>query len=297
MKCREGARFGAGIAVVAAVLLSACSGGGSGSGLEVVAAENVYGDIAAQIGGPDAHVTSILTNPSADPHLFEPGTATAAEVSAARVVIENGLGYDAFIDRLLSAAPSSDRSVVTVADVLRVRGADANPHLWYDIPRMPAVATAIERALSVADPTHGDAFRRRLQVFEHSLGPLERAVATIKRQDAGAPVAYTEPVPGYLLEAAGLVVRTPDAFARAIEEGNEPTAQAVATMEALMRGRRVRVLLYNSQATSPITDHIRALARTAGIPVVGVTETLPPGATYQSWQLGQIRALGKALGA
>jgi zinc/manganese transport system substrate-binding protein len=263
----------------------------------VVAAENFYGNIASQLGGTYVTVLSILSDPNADPHLFEPGTANAAAVADARIVIENGLGYDAFMDRLVSAAPTPQRRVVTMADVVHITGAGANPHIWYDVPRVPSMAKAIADALGAADPTHRDFYAARLAQFDASLQPLQDAVATLNARDAGAPVAYTEPVPGYLIQAAGLVVRTPDAFAKAIEEGNDPTPQAVAAMEGLITNRQVRVLLYNSQATSPITVRLRQLAQQHGVPIVAVTETLPPGKTFQSWQLGQVEALQRALGA
>jgi zinc/manganese transport system substrate-binding protein len=262
-----------------------------------VAAENFYGNIATQIGGPYVSVTSILSDPNADPHLFEPGTANAAAVASARLVIDNGLGYDAFVDKLLSAAPKSDRMVVTIADALHVGGAAANPHIWYDVPRLPEIAQAIAAGLVAVDPPHRAYFNGRLASFDASLKSLDAAVADVRARYGGVPVAYTEAVPAYLLDAAGLTVRTPEDFARAIEEGNEPAPQAVAAMEGLLTSDQVRVLLYNSQATSPITDRMRQLAEQQGIAVVPVTETLPSGTSFQVWQLKQVQALAKALGA
>jgi zinc/manganese transport system substrate-binding protein len=283
--------------LLAGATLASCGGPPAhGDRVPVVAAENFYGDIAGQVGGPFVSVTSILSDPNADPHLFEPGTATAAEVADARVVIDNGLGYDAFMDRLLSAAPNPDRRVVTISDSLGIGGPEANPHVWYDLPRVPDMAGAIAGALEAADPAHRSAYREGLARFDRSLRPLTAALDDLRSHRAGTPVAYTEPVPGYLLQAAGLVVRTPPEFAKAIEAGTDPSPQAVAAMEALFRNRQVRVLLYNSQATSPITDRMRQLAGENGIPVIPVTETLPPGLSFQQWQLGQVRALAKALG-
>jgi len=284
---------------VGALLASACSGdasAGPGAPLRVVAAESSYGDIARQLGGSRVKVTSILTDPEADPHLFEPGTAVAGLVARAGLVIENGLGFDAFIDRLLQSAPNESRRVVTIADALRINNPELNPHLWYDVPRLPRIARAIADGLAGADPSNRSFYEERLSAFDRSLRPLDDALAELKANFAGAPVAYTERVPGYLLAAAGLVVRTPEEFARSIEEGNEPSPQAVAAMEALFTGRQVRVLLYNRQATSPITDRMRSLATQHGIPVVPVTETLPPGMTFQEWQLEQIEVLARALG-
>ena len=267
-----------------------------GGRLRVVAGENVYGSIAAQIGGRRVHVTSVLTDPNADPHLFEPGTSTGLTVTDAAVVIQNGLGYDAFMNRLEQSAPSSHRIVVTIADALRVHGADANPHLWYDVPRLPTIAAAIAGGLERADPAHAGVYRAGLRRFDASLGPLRAEVARIRAADGGAPVAYTEPVPGYLLAAAGLRNLTPDSFSRAVEDGTDPTLSAVSEMSGLLTGRRVRVLLYNDQTVSPVTTRIRRLAQQAGIPVVGVSETMPPNTTFQRWQLGQARALATALG-
>jgi zinc/manganese transport system substrate-binding protein len=266
-----------------------------GTRLPVVAAENVYGNVAAQIGGRHVSVTSILADPNADPHLYEAGTVNGLAVARARLVIRNGLGYDAFVEKLEAAAPAPLRRTLDVADALGVRGRDANPHLWYDVPRLPRIAAAIAAALERADPPHAAAYRAGLRRFEADLAPLRATVARVRARFAGAPVAYTEPVPAYLVAAAGLVDRAPAGFTRAIEEGREPTPQAVAAMNALVRERRIRVLLYNSQAVSPLTRSLRDAARRAGIPVVPVTETLPPGRTFQQWQLAQARALEAAL--
>jgi zinc/manganese transport system substrate-binding protein len=276
--------------------LSGCGGGVTSGKPAVVASTNVYGDIARQIGGSHVSVTSILTDPNADPHLFEPGTANGLAVAHARVVIQNGLGYDAFISRLESSAPNSSRTVVTISDVLGVHGHDANPHLWYDVPRLPTIAAAIERALAGADATHAPDYRRGLRTFIASLAPLQRAVAKIRATHAGAPVAYTEQVPGYLIEAAGLRNLSPSSFTIPIEEGSEPSASAVSAMTALAAKHRIEVLFYNSQAVSPITQRVRAAANAAGVPVVGVAETIPAGLTFQSWQLKQAKELLRALG-
>ncbi|HEY1563191.1 MAG TPA: zinc ABC transporter substrate-binding protein [Gaiellaceae bacterium] len=279
------------------VLLSACgSSTGAGGKLDVVAAENVYGNIATQIGGPHVSVTSILTNPDADPHLFEPGTTSGLAVAGAKVVIQNGLGYDAFMAKLENAAPSKGRLVVTMADVLGVHGKDANPHLWYDVPKLGRIAGAIASALERADPRHAAAYRAGLSRFDRSLGPLRREVATIRARFHGTPVAYSEPVPGYLILAAGLRNLAPDSFTRAIEEGTEPSPSAVAAMNALIAHHRIRVLLYNSQAVSPITAGLRTAGGAAGIAIVPVSETLPPGLSFQEWQLDQAQALATALG-
>ncbi|HZD86522.1 MAG TPA: zinc ABC transporter substrate-binding protein [Gaiellaceae bacterium] len=281
--------------LVPLLLLGCGAGGGKAHGLKVVAAENVYGDIASQIGGSHVSVTSVLTDPNADPHLFEPGTANGLAVANANVVIENGAGYDAFMAKLESATPSKRRVVVTIATVLGVHGSDVNPHLWYDVPRLGRIAAAIAAGLRRADPAHAAAYDGGLRRFERSLAPLRRKVASIRARYAGTAVAYTEPVPGYLLAAAGLRNLAPTAFTRAIEDGTEPAPAAVAAMDALVANHRIRVLLYNEQAVSPITKALADEARRAGIGVVGVTETLPAHTTFQQWQLGQARQLAAAL--
>lgn len=284
------------IVIALALLLSACGGSTGAAGkLDVVAAENVYGSIASQIGGPHVSVTSVLTSPNADPHLFEPDTSTGLAIATAKVVLQNGLSYDAFMTRLENASPSKSRIVVTMADVLGVHGNDANPHLWYDVPRLDRIATAVSAAFARADPSHADAYRRGLRRFERSLEPLQREVATIRTRFHGAPVAYTEPVPGYLVVAAGLRNLAPESFTRPLEEGIEPAPSAVAAMNELVAKRRIRVLLYNAQAVSPLTARLQTAAQSAGIPVVPVTETLPPHLSVQQWQLAQARALAAAL--
>ncbi len=277
------------------IALAGCGGAAKSGTLPVVASTNTYGDITRQIGGSHVAVTSVLTDPNADPHLFEPGTANGLAVARARVVIENGLDYDSFMTRLERAAPSSDRKVLRIADVLGVHGANANPHLWYDVLALPRIATAIEQALASADPKHAAAYRHGLVDFVASLTPLLRAVASISAAHAGASVAYTEPVPGYLIRAAGLRNLAPSSFTRAIEQGTEPSASAVQAMTALVAKRQIVVLLYNKQAISPITAHVRTVAQRAGIPLVPVTETLPAHLSFQQWQLGQVDELQRAL--
>ena len=275
-----------------ALPLAGCGGGGAhGGALAVVASTNVYGDIASQIGGRHVRVTSLLSGPTADPHLFEPDMRTGLAVARARVVIENGAGYDAFMSKLLDASPSSGRVVVDVATTLGVHGHDANPHLWYDVPRVPRIARAIEAAFVRADGAHARAYHAGLTRFTRALASAVRSVPIPR----GRAVAYTEPVPAYLVAALGLRNLAPEAFTRAIENGTEPSPDAVAAMERLLQARQVDALLYNSQAASPITKRLRSLAESSHVPVVGMSETLPPHLSYQRWLLGELRALQRAL--
>ena len=265
--------------------------------VKVVAGENFWGNIAGQIGGRHVQVTSILSNPNTDPHEYEADVASALAVAEARLVIANGAGYDDFLSELIGATTNAGRIVVTVQAVLGMYGPDVNPHFWYDIPRVPRVAAAIEAALARLDPPDAKLFAANLTAFDASLRPIEAVIATIRRRYPGAPVAYTERVPGYLLQTAGLTVVTPPGFAAAIENGNEPSAGATAQMFQLITGHATKVLLYNAQAVSPVTQQVRALARQSGIPVVPVTETMPPSSgSYQAWQLAQAKALLNALG-
>jgi zinc/manganese transport system substrate-binding protein len=288
------------VALIAVVAISAgctsSSGGRSSDGrITVIAAENFWGDLASQIGGDHADVTSLISKPDADPHLFEPSTANELAVAKASVVIVNGASYDPFMDRLLAAAPSSTRIVVRVSDVLHVTGSDPNPHLWYDTPALPSVVTAITTALSTADPANAASYRAGAARTIAALQPLEHAVKALATSDSGDPVAYTERVPGLLLAAARLRVLTPTGFARSIEDGTDPSASDVSAMRDLITGHKIDVLLYNEQATSPVTAQLQSLAHSVGIPVVPVTETMPLHNTFESWQLGQVRALSAAL--
>lgn len=265
--------------------------------VRVVAGENSWGNIAAQIGGRHATVTSIISSPNVDPHLYEADVANAVAVAEAGLVIANGAGYDAFLSQLLGATSHPGRIVISVQRVLGANGPAVNPHFWYDVPRVPLVAAAIEAALAGLDPRDASTFAANLARFDRSLRPLDEVIAQIGRRYRGTPVAYTERVPGYLLQVAGLRVLTPPGFAAAIEDGVDPGPADTAAMNELMTGRKVQVLLYNAQAVSPATQQVRLLARQEGIPVVPVYETMPPRyRTYQDWQLAQASALLRALG-
>jgi zinc/manganese transport system substrate-binding protein len=262
--------------------------------VNVVAAENMWGDIMRQIGGRHASVASIISDPSADPHLYSSDPRDAARLARANLVVLNGLGYDDWARKLLGASPSSKRHELTIADILKPTG--PNPHLWYDVPRLPDVARAFSDALAAEDPKDAEYFRANAVRFIESLQPLLHTVAAIESRHPGAPVAYTESVPGYLLDAAGLQVATPSSFARAIEDGTEPAPGDAQRMNDLISQGNVDALLYNAQAVTPVTKRLRALAARSSVPVVAVTETLPARLTFQHWQNDQAQALLAALG-
>lgn len=264
------------------------------SKVQVVAGTNVWGDIASQIGGEHVNVTSVLSDPEADPHLFESDAKTASTIAGADLVIVNGLGYDEFMDKLLSASVATDRSVLNVSEVLKA-GEDANPHLWYDLPRIKEVAVAIQDELVKIDPTDKAVYEANTQAFITSLTPLTQKLEQINSQYSGKGVAYTERVAGYLLEDAGLVDKTPADFAAAVENGTDPTPAQVQSFESALKSGSVTVLIYNNQAVNDMTEQVQATAEAAGVGVVGVSETVPAGKTFQSWQLEQLNALLVAL--
>ena len=289
---------GAAMAVLGAVLASCSSGAhpSSGGRITVVAGENVWGNIAQQIGGRYVAVSSIITDPNTDPHIYQSDPRSAAEITNAQLVIENGVGYDDFIDKILATGGNSRRRVLSVEKTLDITGNNPNPHLWYWTARLPEVAAAIASELSQIQPKHAAAFRAGAAKFDASLKPLLATIAEIKAKYAGTPIAYTERVPGYLVQAAGLVLGTPASFSQAIEDGNDPSPQDTAAFDAAITHHSVKVLLYNSQVVDAQTTQIKELTKSAGIPIVGVSETMPPGSTFQAWQLAQDQALLKALG-
>lgn len=261
--------------------------------IEVLAAENFYGDVALQIGGDRVAVTSVLTNPDQDPHLFETSPDVVRKVAAAQIIVYNGADYDPWMEKLCQAAGKSASAVVVAADLVHKKAGD-NPHLWYDPPTMPAVANALAAAFAAADPAHKDEYAARLKTFLASLAPLNEMVAALARKYAGTPVTATEPVFGYMAAALKLQMRD-ERFQLAVMNDTEPAARDLAAFEQDLKGRRVRVLFYNKQATDNLIGHLVALARASGIPVVGVTETCPPGLSYQTWMRNELNATAQAL--
>ena len=264
--------------------------------LGVVAAENFWGDIARQIGGDTVQVTSIISDPNTDPHQYESSARDGAAIAGASFVIQNGAGYDEFINKLLAATPKSHREVLDVATVVGA-GHDANPHLWYSPDYVLKAAQAIQEQLATEDPAHAAAYRSNLATFRQGEQQVVDVIDEIKSKYDGQAIAYTERVPGYLVEAAGLRLGTPASFSKAIEDDSDPSPADVAAFDAALKDHKVKALLYNAQVTSPTTQRLKDLARSNGVPIVGVTETMPPGAqNFQTWQADQARALLEALG-
>jgi len=261
--------------------------------LRIVAAENVYGDVARQIGGPDVEVASVLNNPDQDPHLFETSPAVLRQLADAQVVIYNGADYDPWMPKLLAATPRPGRVTIVAAELTGKRTGD-NPHLWYDPATMPAVARVIADAFAKADPAHAADYRTRLTTFLAALKPLDDKIDVIRKKFSGAPVTASEPVFGYMASALGLVMRN-DRFQIAIMNDTEPAARDVAAFERDLKAHRVRVMFFNAQALDKIVQHLVALARENKVPVVGVTELVPPGQSFQSWMLNELNETEKAL--
>ena len=279
--------------------LSACSGSATdsttpSSTINVVAAENFYGDIAKQIGGSHVSVTSIISNPNVDPHEYESSVKTAIQVSQAQLVIENGGGYDDWIDKLLSGSPNSNRLTLTAFDIAQVKLPE-NEHVWYSIDNAATIAQAITSDLKKLDPGDAATFENNFQMFKQSLQPVQQKIAEIKSKYAGTPVGLTETIYLYQAVPLGLNVLTPFEFQKAMAEGNEPPADTVVTAENQITHHQIKVLIFNEQTITPSTTKLENDARAQNIAIVPVTETMSPGKTYQTWMLDQLNVLEQAL--
>lgn len=261
--------------------------------IAVVAAENFYGDIARQIGGERVAVVSIMNNPEQDPHLFETTPAVVRQLAGAQIVILNGANYDPWMDKLLAAVPRPDRTVISAAQLTGRKPGD-NPHLWYDPVTMPAVATALAEALAKADSTHASDYAARLKSTLATLDRISQRVAQLKAKHSGASVTATEPVFGPMTQALGLTMRN-ERFQLAMMNDTEPSARDIAAFERDLKERKVKVLIYNSQVSEKLTERLRDIAARSKVPVIGVTETMPPNVSFQDWVLGELDALDKAL--
>ncbi len=293
----------AALAIVATALAAGCSSGtaatataDSNTTITAVGAENEYANVIGQIGGKYVRVTAIESNPNTDPHTFEASASVAQVVSAAGLVVQNGLGYDSYMNKIEAAAPNSKRKVIDVQQLLGLPDSTPNPHLWYQPSTMPAVAKQIAKDLAALLPAHAGYFTAHLTAFDRSLQPWYQAIAQFKAAYPGTPVAVTEPVGDYLLQAAGTRNLTPFSFQADVMNGVDPAPQYVSLQNSLFSGHKVKVFLYNQQVTDSLTETFLAEAHRDGIPVVGVYETMPtPGYDYQSWMLAEMHALQQAV--
>ena len=296
----------AALAGAAAALAAAAAGCGTGAAsadaarstpvINAIGTENEYASVLSQIGGRYVRVSSILNNPSTDPHTFESSPAVAQQVSAAELIVQNGVGYDTFMNKIEAASPDPGRKVIVVQHLLGLPDATPNPHLWYSPKAMPAAAAAMAADLSALQPAHAAYFRANLKTFDASLTPWLNAIAQFKAKYAGTPVATTEPVADYMLQAVGADNLTPFTFQADIMNGVDPSPQDTALEKGFFAGHQVKVFVYNQQVVDALTTSLKDAAVAAGVPVVGVYETMPtPGYDYQSWMLAEVTDLAKAV--
>jgi zinc/manganese transport system substrate-binding protein len=298
------ARTSSGLAVAVALALAAAGCGSAGSSqdsnrsgvISAVGAENEYASVLGQIGGRYVHVSAILNSPNTDPHTFEASPQVAQEVSSAGLIVQNGVGYDSWMDKIESASPNAQRKVIIAQDVLGIPDSTPNPHLWYDPATMPAVAKVMAADLAALAPTHKEYFQANLKKFDDSLTPWLHAIAQFKATHPGVTAATTEPVADYLLAAMGIKILTPFRFQADIMNGVDPAPEDIALEDGFLSGHKVRFFAYNQQVVDSLTTSIRQTAVKNGVPVVGVYETMPtPGYSYQSWMLAEVHAIQKAV--
>jgi zinc/manganese transport system substrate-binding protein len=278
------------------------SGPGTGSNtvINIVAGENFWGNLASQLGGAHANVTSIVSDPNTDPHEYASNPANAQAISNAKFVIVNGAGYDTWALNIIASANTPNQVVLNVQELLN-QSVDANPHFWYSPYYVNYTVAAMYKDLVKIDPTDKPYFTSQYSSLNSSLwSTYMKYEVAIKQQYAGVPVAATEDIFVYMANATGLDVVSPPGFMQAVAEGNDPSASDVAAMQDLMMAGNssVHVLVYNDQTVTPLTQSIKALAAQYEIPIIGVTETIqPPGYTFQVWQGAELLALQNALNA
>ena len=270
---------------------------GAGGVITAVGAESQYANVISQVGGRYVSVTAIMSNPNTDPHTFEASPSVAQTVGAARLVVQNGVGYDTFMNKIEAASTSPQRRVIDVQKLLGLPDSTPNPHLWYKPTTMPRVAAAVAKDLSALAPSHAAYFNANAQRFDAALRPWLGALASFEHLHPGTPVAATEPVGDYLLNAAGARNLTPWNFQADVMNGVDPAPQDVNREQNLLRHHRVKVFLYNQQVTDTLTQSFLRDATTYHVPVVGMYETMPAGYSYQSWMLAEMNALSRAVTA
>jgi zinc/manganese transport system substrate-binding protein len=281
------------IVVAVAVAAAGCGGGGEAADdgrISVVTSTNVWGSVVAAVGGADVNVTSLINDPSADPHSYADKPEDATRMTAAKLVVYNGGGYDDFFTKLVDAAGADARKI----DAFAVSGHPdgENEHVWYDFPTVKKVADKVAEELGAVDAANKDTYAANAKTFAGKIDELATKAAALPDGD----VVATEPVAKYLLDAAGLTDVTPPDFSEAIEEETDPPVVAVADTTDLVTGKKVVALVNNDQTETAVTNQLTDAAKSSGIPVINVSETLPPGVTdYVEWMTKQLDALGGAL--
>jgi len=261
--------------------------------IKVVAAENFYGDIVQQIGGDHVSVTNILVNPNQDPHLFEASASTARSLSAAKLVIYNGAGYDPWMDQLLSVTKRKERAVIVVESFMHT-SLGGNPHLWYDPATIPALAKVVAARLTSEDVLDKAQYDANLTKFLQSLKPLDQKIQSMRVRYSGVQVTATEPVFGYMAQAIGFTMRN-RRFQVAVMNNTDPGPSAVAAFENDLTSRTVKILFYNRQVSDASVARMIRIAQDSKIPVIGITETEPANMHYQDWMMTQLQAIDTAL--
>ena len=264
--------------------------------IHVVAAENVWGSIAAQLGGDRVEVASIIDNPATDPHDYEPTSVDARTMAGAQMAIVNGVGYDSWASKLVAANPVKGRVVLTVGDLVGVKPG-GNPHRWYSPANVQQVTNAIVADYTKLDPKDAAYFRAQKARFEtNGLAEYKRLIATIRRKYHGVAVGASESIFAALAPALGLRLITPYSFLKAISEGTEPTAADTTTIDEQIAKKQINVWVLNSQNSTPDVARLTEAARKRHIPITTITETMTPAsASFEQWQVRQLKALEAAL--
>jgi zinc/manganese transport system substrate-binding protein len=265
--------------------------------LHVVAAENFWGSLVSQIGGSRVQVLNVVSDPNADPHEYESNATDARAVATANYIIENGAGYDSWMDKLVGAGSEPNRKVLNVAILLGKKEGD-NPHFWYSPAYVNLAIAKMEQDLIALDPANDSYYEAQYEMLQASLVQYQNRITTMSQQFGGTKVAATEDIFTYLADAAGLDLVSPPAFIQAVAEGNDPPASSIVEFENQLKGGGVQMLVYNEQTVTPLTENMKKLAADQGIPVVGVTETIqPPDVSFEDWMNAELIGLQNALNA
>jgi zinc/manganese transport system substrate-binding protein len=287
------------LVLLAAVAVAGCGGSANGAAsngkIAAVGAENEYANVIEQIGGKYVDVSAVLSDPNTDPHSFEASASIAKQVAGADVVVQNGLGYDSWMEKIESASSSDSRDVIDVQELLGLPDSTPNPHLWYKPETMPAVAKQLVADFGEIQPEHKSYFEANLKKFEASLEPWLTSLKEFGTKYPGAAVATTEPVADYMLEAAGIDNLTPFTMQADVMNDADPAPQAVALQESFFSEKKADAFVYNQQVTDSITEKFLGSAKSNDVPVVGVYETMPEGFTYQRWMEAETKALEEAV--
>lgn len=307
---------------LAALLLTSCAGtAGAGNptpstgAIEVVTSTNVYGDVVKAVGGDKVNVSSIITKTTQDPHSYEASAQDKLVISKAKLVVENGGGYDEFLHKIADETNVGHENMISAVEVSGLAPEEEeghseesheeeghshshgefNEHVWYSLDTMGKLADAVAGKLGSLDAESAPTFAANADAFKAKLAELNGQLAAIKAANEHAPAAITEPVPLYLMEAAGLENKTPEAYSAAIEEGTDVPAAVLKEATDLVANKGVRLLAYNEQTEGPQTEAVKRAAESAGVPVVNFTETLPEGKDYVQWMSDNVAALTEAL--